>query len=220
MNPRRRPGFTLIELLTVIAIVGILAGVLFPAISGIRKKARQASAQTAFSQWASGIARYKQVYGFYPNIGANYDSKKDSLHQLEGDQMSLKFVQALSGKLPSGAAMSPANRKLLNRNAEEFCAFGKDDFEEGGFNDTTCVLVDRLGNQKIRVIFDTDNNTLIKSTPGPSGRDSMPLEIRGAADPAGIPARVIIYTTDLSSDYSNAEGSTDPSDFAQVFAIQ
>jgi hypothetical protein len=48
----------------------------------------------------------------------------------------------------------------------------------------------------------------------------MPLEIRGAADPLGIPARVIIYTTDLSLDYSNAEGSTDPNDFAQVFAIQ
>lgn len=220
MNPRRRPGFTLVELLTVIAIVGILAGVLFPAISGIRKKARQASAQTAFSQWASGIARYKQVYGFYPNIGASYDSTKDSIHQLDGSGMSLKFVQALSGKLPSGAPMTAANRRILNRNAEEFCAFGKDDFDENGFNDTTCVLVDRLGNQRIRVIFDTDNNTLIKSTPGPAGRDSMPLEIRGAADPAGIPARVIIYTTDLSSDYSNADGSTDPNDFAQVFAIQ
>jgi prepilin-type N-terminal cleavage/methylation domain-containing protein len=69
MTPRRRAGFTLIELLTVIAIIGIMSAALFPAIQGVRKKAKQSSATTAFSQWASGVSRYKQVYGFYPNIG-------------------------------------------------------------------------------------------------------------------------------------------------------
>ena len=49
MSSRRRPGFTLIELLTAIAIIGVLAAALFPAIGGIRKRARQSSAQTAFS---------------------------------------------------------------------------------------------------------------------------------------------------------------------------
>jgi prepilin-type N-terminal cleavage/methylation domain-containing protein len=219
MTQRRRPGFTLIELLTVIAIIGILAAMLFPAIGGIRKKARQASATTAFTQWAGAITRYKQVYGFYPNIGTTYDTAKDSLYQLEDPATNLKFVKSLSGRQPTGTALSVADRKSLNRNAEEFCSFGKDDFEGmENFSDSS-MLVDRFGNRRIRVILDTDNNTSIRSTPGPGGQDSMPQEIRGAADTTGIPARIIIYSTDLGDDFESVDG-LGASDFAQVVAIQ
>ena len=45
-------------------------------------------------------------------------------------------------------------------------------------------------------------------------------DIRAIAETSGIPARVIIFTTDLLDDFSNAETSVDPSDYAQVLAIQ
>ena len=220
MTPRRRAGFTLIELLTVIAIIGILSAALFPAIRGVRKKAQQSSATTAFTQWAGGITRYKQVYGFYPNIGTAYDSSKDSLHLLEDADTNLKFVKAMSGRLPTGTALPTADRKVLNKTGEEFCSFGKDDFEDPANLTDTSFLVDRFGNRCIRVIFDTDNNTNIRNIVVPKGTDSMPEEIRAIAGTSGIPARVIIYTTDILGDFSNIDLSVDPSDFAQVLAIQ
>jgi prepilin-type N-terminal cleavage/methylation domain-containing protein len=220
MTPRRRAGFTLIELLTVIAIIGILSAALFPAITGVRKKARQSSATTAFAQWAGGITRYKQVYGFYPNIGAAYDSSKDSIHQLDDPAINLKFVKAMSGRLPTGTALPTADRKVLNKTGEEFCSFGKDDFEDPANLTDTSLLVDRFGNRNIRVIFDTDNNTNIRNIVAPKGQDSMPEDIRAISGTSGIPARVIIFTTDLLGDFTNAESSVDPSDFAQVLAIQ
>jgi len=220
MPPRRRAGFTLVELLTVIAIIGMLAAMLFPAISGIRKRARQASATTAFTQWAGGITRYKQVYGYYPNVGIGTpDTTKDSLHQLETAAVNLRFVKALSGRLPTGTALSTNDRKALNRNAEEFCSFGKDDFEDPvNFSDSS-MLVDRFGNRCIRIILDTDNNTSIRNISVPAGVESMPDEIRGAAATTGIPARIIIYTTDLGGDFESFD-ALGASDFAQVLAIQ
>ncbi|MCX6889106.1 MAG: type II secretion system protein [Verrucomicrobia bacterium] len=220
MTPRRRAGFTLIELLTVIAIIGILSAALFPAIRGVRKKAQQSSATTAFTQWAGGITRYKQVYGFYPNIGAAYDSSKDSIHLLEDPATNLKFVKTMSGRLPTGTALSTVDRKSLNKTGEEFCSFGKDDFEDPANLTDASLLVDRFGNRNIRVIFDTDNNTNIRNIVAPKGADSMPEDIRAIAGTSGIPARVIIFTTDLQSDFSNLEGSPDPGDYAQVLAIQ
>jgi prepilin-type N-terminal cleavage/methylation domain-containing protein len=218
MTPRRRAGFTLIELLTVIAIIGIMSAALFPAIQGVRKKAKQSSATTAFSQWAGGINRYRQIYGFYPNIGTAYDAAKDSVHKLE-EGANLKFVKALSGRQATGAALTPVERRALNRNGEEFCAFGKDDFEDPANLTDTSRLVDRFGNLNIRVIFDTDNNTNISKIAG-LPTDSMPEDIRAITGTSGIPARVIIYTTDLLSDFNNLEASVDPSDYAQVLAIQ
>lgn len=219
MTPRRRPGFTLIELLTVIAIIGILAGVLFPAIGGIRKRARQSSAQTAFSQWASGIARYKQTYGFYPNIGGTYATNLDTLHDLNDVAVNGRFVRALSGRQPTGTALAVPDRRALNRNAEEFVAFGRDDFEDpANFSDAS-RLVDRFNNRRIRVIFDTDNNTSIRNISVPGGPLSLPAELRNISTAAGLPARIIIYTTDLGDDFESFEG-LGASDFAQVFAIQ
>lgn len=202
-----------------IAIIGVLAGVLFPAIGGIRKRARQSSAQTAFSQWASGIARYKQTYGFYPNIGGTYVTNLDTLHDLSDAAVNGRFVRALSGRQPTGTALSVADRRALNRNAEEFVAFGRDDFEDpANFSDAS-RLVDRFSNRRIRVIFDTDNNTSIRNISVPGGPLSLPAELRNISTAAGLPARIIIYTTDLGDDFESFDG-LGASDFAQVFAIQ
>jgi hypothetical protein len=153
-------------------------------------KAIAASVHTQFQHWAGGITRYKQVYGFYPNIGQNYQTNADSLHLLEAQAVNQRFVMAISGRMPTGTALSPENRKALNKNAEEFVAFIREDFDhQAEFSDSS-LLADKFGNKKIRVILDTDNDMVIRNV---NSKD-LPDEISAAATSAGIKARVIIYT--------------------------
>lgn len=58
----RRCGFTLIELLVVVAIVGIVAALLFPVFSRSRENARRASCQSNLKQVALGLKMYTQDY--------------------------------------------------------------------------------------------------------------------------------------------------------------
>ncbi len=62
----KKRGFTLIEILVVIAIIGILAAILFPVFARAREKARSASCQSNLKQIALGIATYAQDWDRYP----------------------------------------------------------------------------------------------------------------------------------------------------------
>ena len=199
-------------------IIGMLIGLLFPAIAGVRKKARLATAQGAFSQWANGVTRYKQTYGFYPSIGTNYVTTGDSLHSLESGTIGVNFIMALSGKNPEGSILTDTARKAFNRNGEEFCAFAKDDFEDYSTNTaSTGVLMDRFGNHNIRIIFDTDSTGTIKAVAGLDASKTPPDLSSIASGGTGIPARIIIFTSDL--DIGSLEG-LEKGDVADVIAIQ
>lgn len=155
-----------------------------------KNKVTASKTQTAFTQWAGAITRYKQVYGFYPNIGATYDSSKDTVHLLDNPATNLKFVKALSGKLPTGIPLSALDRKHLNKNGEEFWTFSQSDFDDLANLAERSMVVDGFGNNKIRVIFDTDNNSVIRNIQA----NDLPEEISTAATEGGIKARVIIYS--------------------------
>ncbi|MCM8806909.1 MAG: type II secretion system GspH family protein [Candidatus Omnitrophica bacterium] len=61
----RRKGFTLIELLVVVAVIAILAAMLFPALSIARERARQAVCMSNLKQLGLAILQYAEDYNGY-----------------------------------------------------------------------------------------------------------------------------------------------------------
>ena len=56
--PSKRAGFTLVEILVVIAIIGVLAALLFAVFSRVREKGRSASCQNNLRQIAMAMQQY------------------------------------------------------------------------------------------------------------------------------------------------------------------
>ena len=59
-------AFTLVELLTVIAIIAILMGLLFPVIGAVKDKARGVEATNMMKQLVTAITQYNAEYGKFP----------------------------------------------------------------------------------------------------------------------------------------------------------
>lgn len=68
MNGRmdRKQGFTLLELLVVIAVIGILMGLLSTALFKSKAHAKRTQAKTEIKALASGLRSYRLEYGRWP----------------------------------------------------------------------------------------------------------------------------------------------------------
>ncbi|MGC6424638.1 MAG: type II secretion system protein [Lentimonas sp.] len=162
-----KKAFTLIELLMVIAIIGILAGILIPTVNTVRKQANIAASKSQLSNYVTAIQMFKGEYGFYPFVTGNSDTTVDLASK------STEFIETLSArKATSGSKVSiGGNRRQIN-----FHSFGESEFF---INDADVVqptqIADRFNNIKLFIAIDGNGDGLL-SVPFSAGTGRKQLK--------------------------------------------
>jgi len=144
--PRKSSAFTLIELLIVIAIIGILMSLLFPAVNSAIDAARKAQAKNDVTQIATAVIAYETEYGKLPDTNS-------SAQDVSGD-----WLQALGGS-NSGSGLNPRQIVFIEMQSAKR---GK-----SGLSNNT--FVDPWGGS-YRIAFDGNYDNTISSageSPGP-----------------------------------------------------
>ena len=160
MQIHSKKAFTLIELLMVIAIIGILAGILIPTLSAVKRQANVVASKTQLSQYVNAIQLFKGEYGFYPFADAHVNSGKN-INSLSDD-----FIETLSGRdKRTGQSKEAGN----NRRRISFHSFSENEFyvQSNGTVDPN-KIADRLNNTKIFIVIDGDGDGKV-TVPSASG---------------------------------------------------
>lgn len=210
-KPRASRGFTLIELLTVIAIIGILAAMIFPAVRSARVSANKARTKVQFSQWAAAIEGFKSEYGYYPAFdGSNkvnppgQGTTASALHMFH-DILAARRRDGTA--LPAYTTSTPAqNPESQNRKRISFFSFSEADFTNAA-SPTPNFVRDAFDNTEIAVLVDRNLDGVINSVDYGGSLPAVAGLTPGSADfPAtGVRAGVLFYAPAPGADTNNPE---------------
>jgi len=183
-------GFSLIELLTVIAVLGILAAIIIPTVSGARDSANRAATKAQFNQWAAAMELYRQEYGFYPDIALN------------GKVDTERFAAELTGQTLAGDSVR-GSTNWGNRKGLSFYALSVGDLDEAG-----AELVDPFGNFDIAMRVDSNRDGRIDSSDtgswvavdGAERAGLSPVALPEAIPTNGVRAGVVFYSAGRGRD--------------------
>lgn len=193
-------AFTLIELLTVIAVIGILAGILIPTVGAVRNSANKAKTKVQFAQWAAAIESFRGEYGFYPVF--HESALVNPPGQATDPAAPHVFHDLLAGRrrnldpLPAPAPGAPLAPEAQNRKRIGFYSFTESDFTAAD-SATPHLLRDAFDNTAIAVLVDRNLDGVIRIGAGgdypalPAVRGLTPAPADFPA--TGVRAGVIFY---------------------------
>ncbi len=200
---KKRNAFTLVELMIVIAIIGVLVGMLTPTISASYKKALATNSKTFMSNMCAALERYKDDNGDFPAfLSASPRVNLDDANNAE------KLYKALTGKNPDGSRLSSADRRELNRRSTSYMDFNMNSITQ---INGKWKIIDAFGNPNIYVCVDADSDGFIKNgfPTRKDGIDSLELSEIVPNAKLGLMAKVIMFTLKKDSEKDTAEYSAE-----------
>ena len=179
-----------------LAVIGILAALIFPSVSGARRSANKAKTKVQFAQWTAAIEAFRGEYGYYPAF--------DSSNLVNGGATGTEhpFHDLLAGRHRDGSPLTAGSAAAAqNKKAISFYSFGE--AEIGPAN----LIRDAFDDTAIAVLVDKDLDGVIKA-----GADFTTLPAVGGITPGaadfpltGVRAGVIFYAPAPGATPANPE---------------
>lgn len=174
MRHDTKRAFTLIELLMVIAIIGILAGILIPVVGKVKEMGNIAASKSQLSSYVNAIGLFKGEYNYYPFTKAHED-KGASIPDIGTEE----FIGTLSATKLNGGRITSDDANYGNRKLIAFYDFSETDFKDG--DSSTGEIADRFGNTNIFIAIDGDGDGMIKEMPDPDEGGTFDLRAKVTA---------------------------------------